>query len=276
MTTATLQQLVHLRGRKVGRRAVIVGAEHVSFSAVATLAHGGASVAGLVTELPRSPVAADLPRGGGRPLPGARLDAHQGQRDPRRRAGRVGGADRARLGSHPDGRVRPGHLHRRLDPRPRAGGDGRLRARSGNARAAGRPRTPHDAARRVRGGEPAASCRDGRRLRSRRPPCGPGGRRVPARSRRVAVRTSGSPRGARWPGSPRTCCWRPGTRRRATASCSDLASSSPAPGYRSARTAASSGAAGWAGSCRDARPTSRPAGPPRSIHQGGPVIVAVK
>jgi len=53
MTTATLQQLVHLRGEKVGRRAVIVGAEHVSFSAVATLAHGGASVAGLVTELPR-------------------------------------------------------------------------------------------------------------------------------------------------------------------------------------------------------------------------------
>ena len=53
MTTATLQQLVHLRGRKVGRRAVIVGAEHVSFSAIATLAHGGASVAGLVTELPR-------------------------------------------------------------------------------------------------------------------------------------------------------------------------------------------------------------------------------
>src|SRR3954451_8764567 len=53
MTTATLQQLVHLRGGKVGRRAVIVGAEHVSFSAVATLAHGGASVAGLVTELRR-------------------------------------------------------------------------------------------------------------------------------------------------------------------------------------------------------------------------------
>ena len=53
MTTATLQQLVHLGGQKVGRRAVIVGAEHVSFSAVATLAHAGASVAGLVTELPR-------------------------------------------------------------------------------------------------------------------------------------------------------------------------------------------------------------------------------
>lgn len=53
MTTSTLQQLVHLQHRKVGRRAVIVGAEHVSFSAVATLVHGGASVAGLVTDLPR-------------------------------------------------------------------------------------------------------------------------------------------------------------------------------------------------------------------------------
>src|SRR4051794_14711957 len=53
MTTSTLQQLVHLRGERVGRRAVIVGAEHVSFSAVATLAHAGASVAGLATELPR-------------------------------------------------------------------------------------------------------------------------------------------------------------------------------------------------------------------------------
>jgi hypothetical protein len=53
MTTSTLQQLVHLRGERIGRRAVIVGAEHVSFSAVATLAHAGASVAGLVTELPR-------------------------------------------------------------------------------------------------------------------------------------------------------------------------------------------------------------------------------
>jgi hypothetical protein len=53
MTTSTLQQLVHLRGERVGQRAVIVGAEHVSFSAIATLAHAGASVAGLVTDLPR-------------------------------------------------------------------------------------------------------------------------------------------------------------------------------------------------------------------------------
>jgi thioredoxin reductase len=53
MTTGMLQQLVYLHGRRVGSRAVIVGAEHVSFSAVATLAHGGASVTALVTELPR-------------------------------------------------------------------------------------------------------------------------------------------------------------------------------------------------------------------------------
>jgi len=53
MTTSTLQQLVHVRGKKVGHRAVIIGAEHVSFSAVATLAHAGASVAGLVTDLPK-------------------------------------------------------------------------------------------------------------------------------------------------------------------------------------------------------------------------------
>src|SRR5947207_15026573 len=46
MTTATLQQLVHLRGEKVGRRAVVVGAEHVSFSAVAPPAPPGALVAG--------------------------------------------------------------------------------------------------------------------------------------------------------------------------------------------------------------------------------------
>jgi thioredoxin reductase len=54
MTTSTLQQLVYLKGRHgIGERAVVVGAEHVSFSAIATLAHGGASTAALVTEHPR-------------------------------------------------------------------------------------------------------------------------------------------------------------------------------------------------------------------------------
>jgi thioredoxin reductase len=52
MTTGLLQQRVHLRGERIVGRALIVGAEHVSFSAVATLAHAGARVLALVTELP--------------------------------------------------------------------------------------------------------------------------------------------------------------------------------------------------------------------------------
>jgi hypothetical protein len=53
MTTSTLQQLVYLRGEIPGRRAVVVGAEHVSFSALATLAHAGATAVAMVTEHPR-------------------------------------------------------------------------------------------------------------------------------------------------------------------------------------------------------------------------------
>ena len=51
MTTGTLQQLVYLKQREVGERALIVGAEHVSFSALATLAHAGATAVGMTTEL---------------------------------------------------------------------------------------------------------------------------------------------------------------------------------------------------------------------------------
>ena len=51
MTTGMLQQLVYLRGLPAGRRALVVGAEHVSFSAIATLAHGGARTLALTTEL---------------------------------------------------------------------------------------------------------------------------------------------------------------------------------------------------------------------------------
>lgn len=53
MTTGTLQQLVELRKERVGTRALVVGAEHVSFSALLTLAHAGAEVVGMATELPR-------------------------------------------------------------------------------------------------------------------------------------------------------------------------------------------------------------------------------
>src|SRR5215212_9516622 len=53
LTTGMLQQLVYLQGLPAGRRALVVGAEHVSFSAIMTLAHGGARTVALATELPR-------------------------------------------------------------------------------------------------------------------------------------------------------------------------------------------------------------------------------
>jgi thioredoxin reductase len=53
MTTGTLQQLVYLKGRQIGARALVVGAEHVSFSALVTLGHGGARAVGMTTELRR-------------------------------------------------------------------------------------------------------------------------------------------------------------------------------------------------------------------------------
>jgi thioredoxin reductase len=52
MTTGQLQQLTE-RGAVVGTRAVVVGAEHVSFSALLTLAHAGVRVAAMTTPLPR-------------------------------------------------------------------------------------------------------------------------------------------------------------------------------------------------------------------------------
>ncbi len=53
LTTGELQQRVFLAGERVPGRALVAGAEHVSFSAVVTLAHAGAGVVALVTELPR-------------------------------------------------------------------------------------------------------------------------------------------------------------------------------------------------------------------------------
>jgi thioredoxin reductase len=49
-TTGSLQQLVYARGASPGRRAVVVGAEHVSFSAAHTLMAAGAEVVAIVTE----------------------------------------------------------------------------------------------------------------------------------------------------------------------------------------------------------------------------------
>ena len=53
MTTGELQRRVYLAGQRLPGRALVVGAEHVSFSAMVTLAHAGAQVIALVTDRPR-------------------------------------------------------------------------------------------------------------------------------------------------------------------------------------------------------------------------------
>ena len=53
MTTGELQRRVYLAGQVLPGRALVVGAEHVSFSAMVTLAHAGAQVVALVTGRPR-------------------------------------------------------------------------------------------------------------------------------------------------------------------------------------------------------------------------------
>ena len=53
MTTSMLQQLVYLLGEPRPARAVVVGAEHVSFSSLLTLEHGGAKATAMVTSQPR-------------------------------------------------------------------------------------------------------------------------------------------------------------------------------------------------------------------------------
>ena len=53
LTTGELQQRVYLNAERLSGRAIVVGAEHVSFSAVVTLEHAGAEVVALVTDQPR-------------------------------------------------------------------------------------------------------------------------------------------------------------------------------------------------------------------------------
>jgi thioredoxin reductase len=52
-TTGSIQQLTAIHRRTIGHRGVIVGAEHVSFSAIWTLRHGGCQPVAMVTELAR-------------------------------------------------------------------------------------------------------------------------------------------------------------------------------------------------------------------------------
>jgi thioredoxin reductase len=59
-TTGALQQFVYLWKLPVGRRAVVVGAEHVSFSGLLTLAHAGAGTVAMVTHHGRDQTYAPL------------------------------------------------------------------------------------------------------------------------------------------------------------------------------------------------------------------------
>ncbi|MFI5674302.1 NAD(P)/FAD-dependent oxidoreductase [Streptomyces cellulosae] len=52
-TTGELQQAVHLHGQHIGTRAVVVGAEDVSYAAADTVRRAGARVVAMVTDLPR-------------------------------------------------------------------------------------------------------------------------------------------------------------------------------------------------------------------------------
>ena len=125
MTTGELQQRVYLGGERLAGRALVVGAEHVSFSAAMTLAHAGADVIALVTEYERQQSYAAFRFGAAvrwrvpvwtwsavRRIAGRRTAGG------RRGGGRAdrGGAVRA---------VRGRGLHRGLDTRPRAGPAGR-------------------------------------------------------------------------------------------------------------------------------------------------------
>ncbi|MGW6400611.1 NAD(P)/FAD-dependent oxidoreductase [Streptomyces sp. NPDC055134] len=53
LTTGELQQAVHLHGQRVGSRAVVVGAEPVSYAALSALRRADVTVAALTTEEPR-------------------------------------------------------------------------------------------------------------------------------------------------------------------------------------------------------------------------------
>ncbi|WP_327327336.1 FAD-dependent oxidoreductase [Streptomyces sp. NBC_01210] len=55
LTTGELQQEVHLHGRRVGSRAIVVGAEPIAFSAVRTLRAAGVEVVAMVTDQARRP-----------------------------------------------------------------------------------------------------------------------------------------------------------------------------------------------------------------------------
>ena len=72
-TTGHLQNVVHLKHGTVGRRAVVVGAELVSYSAVLTLKHAGCQTALMTTEYPSPESYAVFNLAGKTPLLGVKV-----------------------------------------------------------------------------------------------------------------------------------------------------------------------------------------------------------
>ncbi|MFF8960073.1 NAD(P)/FAD-dependent oxidoreductase [Streptomyces sp. NPDC014894] len=58
LTTGELQQAVHLHGRRIGTRAVVVGAEPVAYNAVHALRAGGAETVAMISARPPTPAPA--------------------------------------------------------------------------------------------------------------------------------------------------------------------------------------------------------------------------
>ena len=266
MTTSTLQQLVHLQGRKVGRRAVIVGRGARQLLGGRDSRARGRLGGRAGHRAPQAPVADRLPGRRRGPLPGAGLDPDGGQRDPRQPRGWSPSSSPSSSPAVP-GRVDCDLVIFTADWIP----DHELAVMAGCELDRGTPRPigRHGAAdhqaRGVRGREPAASGRDRRRLRARRPPRGTGGRRLPARPRRVAVARS-----AHRPGAPRLGRAQPPARERAPAAPRPIPAAlarvrPPRAASRSARAGASCGVAGSGGWFPGARPTSPPAGRRGSI-----------
>ena len=155
----------------VGSRAVVVGAELVSWSAVLTLREAGCRTVLMTTAYPRPEATPRSASPAGSLLRRRRsLTAHPGRRastataGSRRSTSRTCDTGQRHASSTCDTR-RP---HRRLDPRPRAGPDRRARPGPRHPRpAASTPRCDQPA-RRVRGRQPAAPGRHRRHRRARR------------------------------------------------------------------------------------------------------------
>ena len=182
-TTGQLQNLVHLHHAHVGGRALIVGAELVSWSAVLTLREAGCATVGMVSGYPRSEAYAVF-RMPGRFLMGGPVFT-------RSRIVGIDGKDRVRAavvenidtGSRVTVDCDTRGVHRRLDPRPRTRPHRRPGDGSRDSRAGGRRRPADQQPRGVRGRQPAAPRRHRRRRRVGWTPCRRRGKRLAGASR---------------------------------------------------------------------------------------------